>query len=264
MRRFRVAVLVALALLVNSVVYAQQGSIIGVAVDDTKAVLPGVNVTATDQEAGRQLVAVTNEKGEYRLASVPAGKYTIQAELSGFTTVVLRDVEILVGQNATIPITMKLASVTETLTVVGETPLVDVASSQVAGNVDRRQMEQLPLQGRNWMELSKLVKGVTANDVGNSIGTGAMDDLWQLNLDGQQITQKVAGSGFGQPKFSRESIAEFQIVTNMFDITQGRSAGMEIQAISKSGTNAMSGSAYGYFRNDSLNSATADAMLDRW
>ena len=86
-------------------------------------------------------------------------------------------------------------------------------------------MEQLPLQGRNWMELSKLVKGVTANDVGNSIGTGAMDDLWQLNLDGQQITQKVAGSGFGQPKFSRESIAEFQIVTNMFDITQGRSAG---------------------------------------
>ena len=154
-----------------------------------------------------------------------------------------KDVELLVGQNATIPFTMKLASVTETLTVIGETPLVDTTSSQVAGNVDRRQMEQLPLQGRNWMELSKLVKGVTANDVGNSIGTGAMDDLWQLNLDGQQITQKVAGSGFGQPKFSRESIAEFQIVTNMFDITQGRSAGMEIQAISKSGTNNMSAAA---------------------
>ena len=164
-----------------------------------------------------------------------------------------KDVELLVGQNATIPFTLKLASVTETLTVVGETPLVDTTSSQVAGNVDRRQMEQLPLQGRNWMELSKLVKGVTANDVGNSIGTGAMDDLWQLNLDGQQITQKVAGSGFGQPKFSRESIAEFQIVTNMFDITQGRSAGMEIQAISKSGTNNFTGSTYGYFRSDSLN-----------
>ncbi|HXI27698.1 MAG TPA: carboxypeptidase-like regulatory domain-containing protein [Vicinamibacterales bacterium] len=254
MRRLRVAVLVASAVLVSSLASAQQGSIIGIAVDDTKAVLPGVSVTATDQEAGRQIAAVTNEKGEYRLSNMPAGKYTIQAELSGFTTVVLRDVEILVGQNATIPITMKLASVTETLTVVGETPLVDVASSQVAGNVDRRQMEQLPLQGRNWMELSKLVKGVTANDIGNSIGTGAMDDLWQLNLDGQQITQKVAGSGFGQPRFSRESIAEFQIVTNMFDITQGRSAGMEIQAISKSGTNNLSGNVYGYFRDDSLNS----------
>ena len=132
---------------------------------------------------------------------------------------------------------MKLAQVSETLTVVGESPLVDTTSSQVAGNVDRRQMEELPLQGRNWMELSKLIKGITANDVGNSFGTWCRDDDFQLNLDGQQITQKVAGSGFGQPKFSRESIAEFQIVTNMFDITQGRSAGMEIQAISKSGTN---------------------------
>ena len=61
--------------------------------------------------------------------------------------------------------------------------------------------------------------------------------MFQLNLDGQQITQKIAGSGFGQPRFSREAIAEFQIVTNLFDITQGRSAGMQVQAISKSGTN---------------------------
>src|SRR5205814_1531672 len=175
-----------------------------------------------------------------------------QAELSGFSTVVLRDVEILVGQNATIPITMKLATVSETVTVLGESPLVDTASSQVAGNVDRRQMESMPLQGRNWMELSKLVKGITANDVTNTPGVGA-DDMFQLNLDGQQITQKIAGSGFGQPRFSRESIAEFQIITNMFDITQGRSAGIEVQAITKSGTNVNAGSFYGFFRSDSLN-----------
>ena len=256
MSRLRIVVLVALTTLVGSAVaYAQQASILGTAMDESKAVLPGVNVTATDQATGRTQSAITNEKGEYLFQNVPPGNYTLQAELSGFSTVVFKDVELLVGQNATIPFTMKLASVTETLTVVGETPLVDTTSSQVSGNVDRRQMEQLPLQGRNWMELSKLVKGVTANDVGNSIGTGAMDDLWQLNLDGQQITQKVAGSGFGQPRFSREAIAEFQIVTNMFDITQGRSAGIEIQAISKSGTNTLSGSGYGYFRSDSLNAA---------
>jgi hypothetical protein len=251
--RLRIVVLVVFASLLGSAAYAQQASISGVAMDQSKAVLPGVNVTATDQAAGRPQAAGTDEKGEYRLQNLPPGKYTLQAELSGFSTVMFKDIELLVGQNATIPVSLKHASVSETLTVVGETPLVDTNSSQVAGNVDRRQMEQLPLQGRNWMELSKLVKGVTANDVGNSIGTGAMDDLWQLNLDGQQITQKVAGSGFGQPKFSRESIAEFQIVTNMFDITQGRSAGMEIQAISKSGTNTTSGSTYGYFRSDSLN-----------
>jgi hypothetical protein len=239
---------------------AQQGSIVGTVADETKSVLPGVSVTATDQATGRQVAAVSNDKGEYRLVNVPPGKYTIQAELSGFTTVALRDVEILVGQNARIPLAMKLASVSETLTVLGESPLVDTTSSQVAGNVDRRQMEELPVSGRNWMELSKLIKGITANDVGNTPGV-SRDDDFQLNLDGQQITQKIAGSGFGQPKFSRESIAEFQIVTNMFDITQGRSAGIQVQAISRSGTNNYSGALYGFFRDSKFNGK--DAVANR-
>jgi hypothetical protein len=112
-------------------------------------------------------------------------------------------------------------------------------------------MESLPLQGRNWIELSNMVKGMTANNIVNT--PGVSDDMFQLNLDGQQITQKIAGSGFGQPRFSREAIAEFQIVTNLFDITQGRSAGVQVQAISKSGTNNNSGSIYGFFRDDRLN-----------
>ncbi len=257
MNTLRIVVLIALASLVGSVAFAQQASIVGVAVDATKAVLPGVNVTATDQAAGRQLIAVTNEKGEYRLLNVPPGTYTLQAELSGFTTVALRDVELLVGQNANITLTMKLAQVSETVTVLGESPLVDTTSSQVSGNVDRRQMEELPLQGRNWMELSKLIKGITANDVSNTPGV-SRDDDFQLNLDGQQITQKVAGSGFGQPKFSREAIAEFQIVT-AFDITQGRSSGIQVQAISRSGTNTVSGSFYGFFRDDKFNAPDAVA-----
>ena len=86
------------------VAQAQQASIIGTAVDDTKAVLPGVSVTATDQATGRQLVAVTNERGEYRLLNLPPGKYTVQAELAGSRPSSLKDVELLVGQNATIPV----------------------------------------------------------------------------------------------------------------------------------------------------------------
>src|SRR5438477_310100 len=250
----RTALLVAFSLSITAIAYAQNVSVVGTVTDETKSVLPGVSVSATDIEAGRQFTAVTDTKGEYRLLNVPAGSYRIQAELSGFTTVVLAKVELLVGQNATIPFTLKIAQVSETLTVLGESPLVDTSSSQVAGNVDRRQMEELPLQGRNWMELSKLVKGITANDVGNTPGV-SRDDDFQLNLDGQQITQKVAGSGFGQPKFSRESIAEFQIVTNMFDITQGRSTGIEVQAITRSGTNKVNGSAYGFFRSDKWNAA---------
>src|SRR5437899_50026 len=117
-RLSRVPFLVALFALVASLAHAQQASIIGTVVDDTHAVLPGVNVTATDQAAGRQTTAVTNERGEYRLLNLPAGMYTVQADLSGFATVILRDIELLVGQNAAIPVTMKVAQVSETLTVV--------------------------------------------------------------------------------------------------------------------------------------------------
>ena len=79
-----------------------------------------------------------------------------------------------------------------------QAPLVDTTSSQVAGNIDRRQMAELPLQGRNWQELSLMVKGMTANNITNT--PGVTDDQYQLNLDGQQITQRVAGSGFGSPR----------------------------------------------------------------
>src|SRR6516225_2052511 len=243
---------VILLVLVAPLARAQEASIIGVITDETKAVLPGATVTATNLETGAQASGVTDARGQYRILQQLPGKYKVQAELQGFATVVVPEVELLVGQNATVPFVLRVATVNETLTITAESPLVDTASSQVAGNVDRRQMESLPLQGRNWMELSKLVKGITANDVTNTPGVSA-DDMFQLNLDGQQITQKIAGSGFGQPRFSREAIAEFQIVTNMFDITQGRSAGMEIQAISKSGTNQIAGNFYGYFRSDSFN-----------
>jgi hypothetical protein len=180
---------------------AQQAAIIGTATDETKAVLPGVTVTAVELSTGAQFVSVTDERGEYRLLQMAPGRYKVQAELSGFGTVLVPEIQLLVGQSATVPLVLKLAAVTETLTVTGEAPLVDTNSSQVAGNVNPRQMEELPLQGRNWMELSKMVKGVTANVINNN--PGVSDDMFQLNLDGQQVTQKISG-GFGQPRFSRE------------------------------------------------------------
>jgi hypothetical protein len=223
----------------------------GIVSDESKSVLPGATVTAIDLQTGRQYTSVTDERGEYRIANLPPGTYRVNATLQGFATVEFPKVELLVGQNATLTFGLKVASLQETVTVTGEAPLVDTTSSQVAGNVDRRQMEELPLQGRNWLELSMLVKGMTANNVNNA--PGVRDEAFQLNLDGQQITQKIAGSGFGQPKFSREAIAEFQIVTNMFDITQGRSTGVQVQAISRSGTNNLGGAFYGFFRDDRFN-----------
>lgn len=232
---------------------AQDASILGSVTDETGAALPGVTITVVSVETGRQLVAVTDERGEYRLRGVLPGLYTARAELAGFSTVVVEQVEVLVGQNRLLPFVLRVATLQETVTVTGDSPLVDLVSSQITGNVDRRQMEELPLAGRNWMELALHIKGITANNVDTRPGVGH-DDAFQLNLDGQQITNKVASSGFGQPKFSREAIAEFQIVTNLFDVTQGRSTGIQVQAITRSGTNTPSGSVYGFARSDRLNS----------
>ncbi len=247
----RSASLLFVFMLMAAPVLAQDASLAGAVVDGTKAALPGATITATMIDTGRAMTTVSDERGEYRLRGLSAGRYKVQAELSGFSTVVVPEIELLVGQNRALPFAMQVASLSETLTVTAQSPLVDVSSTQVAGNVDRRQMEELPLQGRNWMELAMQVKGITANAVDTT--PGVRDRQFQLNLDGQEITQQVAGSGFGQPKFSREAIAEFQVVTNLFDITQGRSLGIQVQAISRSGTNNYDGSVYGYFRDDKWN-----------
>src|SRR5216683_5895348 len=249
---------IALALCGGGQLFAQEAaSVVGIVTDESKGVLPGVTVTATEVSSGRQYVAVTDERGEYRLANVQAGTYRLQGELTGFATMVISQLELLVGQRATVPFALTVATLEQKVTVTGESPLVDTRSSQVAGNIDRRQMEELPISGRNWMELSLLVKGVTSNDASISSRPGtARDDQFQLNLDGQQMTQAIARSAlFGQTRLSREAIAEFQILTNLFDVTQGRSVGLQVQAISRSGTNTLAGSLYGFFQGDKFNAA---------
>jgi hypothetical protein len=249
----------ALALLILGGVNASaqtEATVVGTVADESKAMLPGATVTATELSTGRQFVGVTDNRGAYRLVNLQPGVYRIQAELQGFSPAVVPKIELLVGQNATLPFTVKVAGVAETVTVTGESPLVDMRSAQVAGNVDRRQMEELPILGRNWMELGMLVKGVTVNAIEQDKPQAvARNHEFQLNLDGQQITQLVASSNFGQPKLSREAIAEFQIVTNLFDVTQGRSIGVQVQAISRSGTNNLQGTFYGNFRDDRFNAA---------
>jgi hypothetical protein len=258
MFRRAVAVGIALTLSIGGLALAQEAaSVVGMVTDESKAVLPGVTVTATEVSSGRRYFAVSDERGEYRLVNVQAGTYRIEAELQGFANSVMSNMELLVGQRATLAFVMKVASLRESVTVTGESPLVDTRSSQVSGNIDRRQMEELPISGRNWMELSMMVRGVTSNDASISSRPGtARDDQFQLNLDGQQMTQAISTSGlFGQTRLSREAIAEFQILTNLFDVTQGRSGGLQVQAISRSGTNSLAGTVYGYFRSDKLNAA---------
>ena len=236
-------------------VFAQTATINGTVLDQTKLPLPGATVTVTEVSKGTTSAVVSDERGNYRLLQLTPGVYKLQAELQGFASVIVEKIDLQVGQNATLPISMGIATVNETLTVTGESPLVDVTSSQVSGNVNRTQMDAVPLLGRNWLELAKMVPGMTAN-VMSTTSPGVSANNWAMNLDGQQVANKTS-QGLGQPKFSREAIAEYQIVTNLYDVTQGRSTGVQLQAITKSGTNTVSGSTYGFFRDSKMNAVDA-------
>jgi hypothetical protein len=252
----QVVVIGALLLAVPVVARGQEATIIGTVTDATGSVLPGVSITAVHEATGNRFSSVTDGLGKYQ---IPAriGTYQITASLPGFTTVERPGVTLLVGQTVAIDIQMTVSTVAETVTVTGESPLIDISSSSLGGNIDPKQMEELPVQGRNWANLALLAPGnrTTAMGAGQPIQDRNDGEVreFQLNLDGQQITSNL-GTG-NQPMYSRDSIAEFQFISNRFDATQGRSAGVQVNAITKSGTNRLTGSFGSYFRDDAFNAA---------
>ena len=257
-----VSAVIILLLALPIAAFAQEATIIGKITDSTGGVLPGVTVTALHEATGTQFVGVTDTLGVYRIP-VRIGDFRITAELPGFATIMRTGVTLLVGQTATLDLQMSPSTVQESVTVTGEAPLVDMKNSAVGGNLDAKQLSELPLSGRNWVDLVMLAPGSRANEVGtNGTGgpvartgrSGGVQGTYNLTMDGQQVTQTVAGT-FTNPNFSRESIAEFQVITNRFDAAQGRSAGIVVNAVTKSGTNTPVGTFSGYFRNSKWGAA---------
>jgi hypothetical protein len=237
-----------------ALVYSQEAAVVGTVSDSTGGVLPGVTIIAVHEATGNTFTTVTDGRGTYRLP-LRIGPYRISAELSGFATVTRTGVELLVGQQAAVNLQMAPSTLQETVTVSAEAPLLDVTTSSLAGNIDAKQMAELPLNGRNWQDLAMLAPGSRANAGGES-PVPRDEGLYQLNLDGQQVSTLIAGSDItGNPQFSRDAIAEFQFITNRFDATQGRSAGIQVNAVTKSGTNTFGGTLSGFFRDDNLNAA---------
>jgi hypothetical protein len=218
---------------------AQEATLSGTVKDTQGAVLPGVTITATNEASGNTFLAVSDGAGAFRIP-LRIGTYRLTAELAGFGTVTRSGLQLLVGQQAAVALQMGPATLQETVTVSGEAPLIDVVSSTVSGNIDQRQMQDLPLNGRNWLDLTLLAPGNRSNAGGESPIPRAQVGF-QINMDGQQVTNSIAGSNFGQPRYSRDSIAEFEFVSNRFDATQGRSMGVVVNAVTKSGTNQPSG-----------------------
>ncbi len=198
-------------------------------------------------------MTVTDERGIYRIPA-RVGAYQITAELQGFTTVQRTGVELLAGQTVSVNVQMSPSTVQETVTVTAEAPLLNVTTSSLGGNVDPRQVQELPVNGRNWMALALLAPGSRTNAVNPTTPLPDRNDgenrEFQLNVDGQQVSTDI-GTG-GQARYSQDSIAEFQFISNRFDATQGRSSGVQVNVITKSGTNTLSGLIRGNFRDDTL------------
>src|SRR5262245_550999 len=250
-RPFIVILLSCLALPVA--VFAQEATISGTVKDSTSGVLPGVAVRAVHEATGTVFEGFTDERGNFRIP-VRIGVYRITAELAGFATIQQMGLEVLVGQQVAMNLVMMPSTVSESVTVTGEAPLVDVSSSHLGGNIDSRQLSELPVNGRNFLDLTMLAPGARANhtDAGGLPVTTALGTV-QLNIDGLQVTNNCCGGQNRQPSFGRDAIAEFQFISNRFDATQGRSSGAQVNVITKSGTNELTGTVSSYFRDDRMN-----------
>ena len=255
MRRSRFAGwLLAIALIAGlpAVSQAQEAVLQGTVTDTTGGVLPGVTVTAVHEATGNTFEAVTEGSGTFRIP-VRVGTFRVTAQLQGFQTVTRTGVQLLLGQQVNLGLELSPATLQETVTVTGEAPLIETTDATVGANIDPRQMEDLPINGRNWMDLALLTPGARRNESGGFVQN--RQGYSQTNVDGQQVTTIYHSGGDNeQPQWSRDSIGEFQVVANRFDATQGRSTGMVVNAITKSGTNTFAGTVGGYFRNDKFNS----------
>src|SRR5262245_35619527 len=224
-----------------------QAELRGAVVDESGAVLPGVAITATHVETGTVRTTVTSTTGTYVMPALPIGVYKIGAELSGFGAITKEGIRLAVGDSATLNFTLKVATVAETITVQGESPLVDTKKSELSGRVDQKQVEGLPVNGRDWLGLVSLVPGARGNPGAIQAGSSG-SDMAKYQVDGVDVTNQCCGGS--NQGYSMENIEEFKVETNRYDAEYGRVNGAVINAVTKAGSNSFRGTGFGFFRQD--------------
>jgi hypothetical protein len=241
-------------------------NLIGRVQDKDGAALPGATVTATQKDTGLTRTTVTESDGTFRLPSVPIGLYTVTVELNGFATVTIDDIRLNVASQREINVDMSPSTIEESITVVDEAPLVQTTPS-IGTVVSEQQLENLPLNGRQFANLAILAPGTALNY--NSDPTKPGQLTVALNggigrnvnylIDGGDNTDDTIGGAL--QNFNLESVAEFNIQTQQYKAEYGRSTGGVLTVVTKTGTNELSGSAWGFFRDDSLNTQTEAEKL---
>src|ERR1043166_6018569 len=252
----RSLLLVTLALLLLALpTFAQvdTATIEAVALDQSKAPLPGVTVTVTRPDTGFTEVGVTDATGIARFLSLAPGVYTVEFALEGFATIKETKRTLVLGEHAKIPATMQ-AKTTDVITVNAAAEVIDVHKTDTSTNILPEQIEELPVPNRDFQKLAFLAPGVQRerggfrfiND-GPVIGSGGNASQATILVDGVDVTDPALG--LARSRFSQDAIREFRVVQDRFSSEIGGSAGGAMTVITKSGTNNVSGNVFGFFRD---------------
>jgi hypothetical protein len=247
------------------VAQAVTGTILGTVTDSTGAVMPGATVTLTNAGTGLVRSLTTNANGEYTAPSLPTGRYTVKGELSGFKTVMVAGVDLGVDQHLRINVKLEVGGVEESVTVTGSSPLIQTSTSELGTTVSEEQIKTLPLNGRNFVNLTRTVPGVVRGVPGANIdGAGSL--AWRASasfsangqrprdnnymLDGVDNNETWLQTVVLFP--SVDALDEFKLQTSTYSAEFGRSLGGVVNLQIKSGTNVMHGSGFEFLRNDAF------------
>ena len=232
------------------------GTILGTVSDDQGLVLPGATVSvSSDQLPGGPRSAVTNASGQYRFPNLPPGDYILTAELSGFGTYIEEGMQVLVGGTVERGVSLGLATVAETVTVTGETPVVDTRKSGVSTNYSSEYMENTPLRRFSFFDFTKSAPGMSATNPTSGTSSrvsafGSGVDENKYLMDGVDFTAPVSGAAWPWP--ATDVIEEMEIVSLGASAEHGSAAGAVFNVVTKQGTNNFTITAAGYKQHSSL------------
>jgi hypothetical protein len=224
--------------------------------DNAKLPLPGVSARLAQAATGFERVAVTDEHGLVRIPAVPPGEYELALDLSGFAPVADKLV-LRVGQVLRVNATMVQVKQAEQVTVTAEAPLVDIVKTDSSANIVPEQIQSLPTPDRDFQKLAFIAPGVERErggfrfiGGGPVIGAGGNASQATIMVDGVDFTDPSLG--LARARFSQDSIREFRVIENRFDTEIGGSAGGALSIVTKTGTNLFTGTAFAFYRSNSL------------
>ncbi|MDQ3281283.1 MAG: TonB-dependent receptor, partial [Acidobacteriota bacterium] len=258
----RTLVLFVLCLLLPAAAFAQSsaGAISGAVVDDSGSALPGVTITATNVATSATRTSVTNATGAYQIGLLPPGAYTVSASLEGFQPVRRDNVTVNIGTDTTLNLTLKVG-VSETMTVTAAAPLIEAERTQVSSVVNEEAIENLPTNGRNFIDFVLTTPGVVRDVRGGDISfAGQRGTLNSLVIDGANNDNTFFGQSLGRTgsgrapyQFSQDAVKEFQVNANAYSAEYGRAGGAVINVVTKSGTNDFDGTLFYFLRDRDYN-----------